>query len=252
MISANELLAGVQLLGEQRAKQPVRLKVAYHSLDALLAEYTRSLGNGGVALNSRRAIARGTAFVFELHAKDLPKPVEVHGEVMRCNELADDSYLINISYHASPDVSALDGALEGLKAAHASEAKRASLRVPLHIAATEEAAYSCSYVVRDVSMGGLQLTVEATEVPSHVKMGTPFLLEIRLRLGTLSLHGEVVWLMASKSTAATLSPSVGIRFGKLSAEATQRLSQFLTLKNLPPPPWSARVYFGADAVRRMT
>ena len=61
---------------------PVRLRVSYRSPTSLLQAFTRSVGKGGVSLPSRKALERGTRFVFELVAPDVLEAVEVTGEVV--------------------------------------------------------------------------------------------------------------------------------------------------------------------------
>ena len=63
------------------SRSSVRLKVAYKTPEALLGEFTRSVGQGGVTLETRKSVPTGTRFVFEMHAKGVGKPLEVVGEV---------------------------------------------------------------------------------------------------------------------------------------------------------------------------
>src|SRR5512132_1156985 len=60
----------------------VRLKVTYKTPEALIDEYTRSVGQGSVTLETRRSLTRGTRFVFEMQAEGVDQPVEVVGEVV--------------------------------------------------------------------------------------------------------------------------------------------------------------------------
>ena len=50
----------------------VRLSVTYKSPSALLSEFTRSVGKGGVSIASRKSVPVGTRFVFELKARACP------------------------------------------------------------------------------------------------------------------------------------------------------------------------------------
>jgi hypothetical protein len=96
------------------------------------------------------------------------------------------------------------------------------------------------------------LEVESDKVPKAITVGGPFLCEIFLSIGTLLLHGEIVWVFAPPSDRAKfVNPSFGVRFGKLRADTEERLKKILELRGLPPPPWKARVSFGLDAVSRM-
>ena len=48
----------------------MRLKVSYKTPEALLSEFTRSVGRGGVTIESKKSLPVGTRFVFELHAQE--------------------------------------------------------------------------------------------------------------------------------------------------------------------------------------
>lgn len=230
----------------------VRLKVSYKSAEALLSEYTRSVGKGGVAIESRRAVPVGTRFVFELHAQGVEKPVEVFGEVIGVTAGTAGKHLLNIRYDPGQQREGLDALLSRIFEAHRYEKVRKHPRIPLNLRATEEAPYSPSYLIRDISMGGVGVEVEANNVPRNVRVGQPFLCEVWLSLGTLALYGEVVWVFQPKGDRAKFaSPSFGVAFGKLRPDTAERLDRIIQLKSLPPPPWKARVSFGMDAVARM-
>lgn len=235
-------------------KPPVRLKVAYKTPTSLLSEFTRSVGRGGVAIESRRSLPVGTKFVFELHNQATKGgKVEVLGEVVSVTPVAEKGrYLLNIRYDAPDNRAGLDAVLQQIFEAHRFEKMRKYPRVPLHLRATEDAPYSPAYIVRDVSRGGLGLELEAPAVPKSVKVGTPFLMELTLSIGTLALHGEVMWTFApSQERSKWLNPTLGIAFGKLRPETVERLEHIISLRGLPPPPWKARISFGLEAVARM-
>lgn len=230
----------------------IRLKVSYKSAEALLSEYTRSVGKGGVAIESRRAVPVGTRFVFELHAQGVDKAVEVFGEVIGVTGGDGGKHLLNIRYDPGQQREGLDALLSRIFEAHRYEKVRKHARIPLNLRATEEAPYSPSYLIRDISMGGVGVEVEANNVPRHVRVGQPFLCEVWLSLGTLALYGEVVWVFEPKGDRAKFaSPGFGVAFGKLRPETAERLERIIQLRSLPPPPWKARVSFGMDAVARM-
>ena len=63
----------------------MRLKVSYKTPEALLSEFTRSVGRGGVTIESKKSLPVGTRFVFELRAqgvresrRDLRRGAEGH------------------------------------------------------------------------------------------------------------------------------------------------------------------------------
>ncbi len=234
--------------------EPVRLKVSYKSASALLSEFTKSVGKGGVAIESKKKVAVGTRFVFELHNAEASATdkVEVLGEVVSVTPQSKGKYLLNIRYDAGTDRKGLDGVLMRIFDAHKAEKARKHPRVPINLRATEETPYSPSFLVRDISGGGVGVEVESPSLPRSVSLGAPFLLEIWLSLGTLSLHGEIAWIaVPPPERSKWMNPSFGVKFGKLRPETQERLKKILVLRGLPPPPWKARVSFGMDAVSRM-
>jgi hypothetical protein len=231
---------------------PVRLRVAYKTPEGLLGEFTRSVGKGGVAIESKKNLPVGTRFVFELRANGLDTPVEVLGEVVQVTPASKGKYLLNIRYDQGADRKGLDALIQRIFDAHKYEKVRKFPRIPIQLRGSEDAAYSPSYVVRDVSKGGVGVEVEAPSMPKGIRIGTPFLLELSLTIGTLTLHGEVVWVFTPPTERSKwINPSFGVAFGKLRPDTQERLEKILTLKGLPPPPWKARVSFGMDAVSRM-
>ncbi len=230
----------------------MRLRVTYKSPVALLGEFTRSVGKGAVVLESAHKLPVGTRFIFEMHTESIPQPVEVLGEITQIKEPSPGKYLLAVRYDPGNDRRRVDAVLQQIYDAHGAEKARKFPRIPLSLRATEEAPGSPSYIVRDLSRGGVGLEVEAPQLSPAVKVGTPFLLEMWLSLGTLLLHGEVVWTSAPPSDRSRcVNPAVGVIFGKLRPDTVERLEQILRLRGLPPPPWRAKVSFGMDAVARM-
>lgn len=233
-------------------KTPVRLKVSYKSSETLLGEYTQALGKGGVAIESAKALPVGTRFVFEMRAKDLKGAVEVLGEVLSVLPAPSGRHQLNIRYEAPQDRSALDLLLARIQESQRYEKVRKHPRVPLHLRAREEGPHGATFLIQDLSRGGLRADVALKALPRHVKLGETFLLELGLSIGMLQLHGEVVWLFTPPSAAAALvHPGFGVRFGKLRPDSVARLEQLLALRGLPPPPWNGRVSFGMQAISRM-
>ncbi|MDQ3263926.1 MAG: PilZ domain-containing protein [Myxococcota bacterium] len=226
--------------------------MSYKSPESLLGEFTRSIGKGVVALETARKLPVGTQFIFELHLSGVAEPVEVLGEVVQVTTSAKGKHLLAIRYDPTGERRGVDAVLRKIFEAHKNEKIRQFPRIPLQLRATEDTPYSPSYLVRDVSRGGVGLEVEAPSLPKQVKMGAPFLLELWISLGTLMLHGEVVWAFAPPTDRAKwVNPSFGVTFGKLRQDTLDRLDRLLVLRGLPPPPWKARVSFGMDAVSRM-
>jgi hypothetical protein len=230
----------------------VRLKVAYKTPAALLSELTRSVGRGGVAIESRRALPVGTRFVFELIAQGIGESVEVYGEVLTVKPAPKNRWLLEIRYEAPTERKGIDVLIQRIFDAQKNEAKRKHARIPLHLTAIEDDASAASFVLKDISRGGLCLEIEAQALPRNIRVGVPFLLELGLSIGPLILHGEIVWVFSPpQERARWLNPSIGVSFGKLRADTTDRLERILALRGLPPPPWRARVSFGLKAVERM-
>ncbi len=230
----------------------MRLRVTYKSPVALLGEFTRSVGKGAVVLESAHRLPVGTRFVFEMHTDSVREPVEVLGEIVQIKQPSPGKYLLAVRYDPGDDRRRVDAVLQQIYEAHSTEKARKYPRIPLSLRATEDAAQSPTYRVRDLSRGGVGLEVEAPHLPPAVKVGTPFLLEMWLSLGGLLLHGEVVWTSAPPADRSRyVNPSFGVIFGKLRPDTLERLEQILQLRGLPPPPWRAKVSFGMDAVARM-
>lgn len=240
------------LLFAGRPAQPIRLRVSYKSPESLVGEFTRSVGKGGVALESRRKLEVGTRFVFELWAQGVDRPVEVLGEVVKVTPAHSGKWLLGIRYDRGQDNGGLDAALGRILDAHRYEKVRKFPRIPLQLRATEDTPYSPSYLLRDLSRGGAGLEIESTTVPRTVRPGVPFLLELWTTSGTLALHGEIAWVFTPPAERIKwVNPAFGVGFGKLRQDTVERLERILALRGLPPPPWKARVSFGMDAVSRM-
>lgn len=230
----------------------MRLKVSYKTPETLLSEFTRSVGRGGVTIESKKSLPAGTRFVFELHAQGLPDTVEIFGEVLKVHRTDRARYLLDIRYDAPNDRKGLDVLIQRIFDAHKYEKVRKYPRIPLRLRATDTAlGEALQYVVRDISRGGLGIEIELPAVPKSIKVGTPFLLTLELSIGPLVLHGEVVWIFQPPRERRVLNPALGVAFGKLRPETIERLERILKLRGLPPPPWRAQVSFGLDAVERM-
>lgn len=224
---------------------PVRLKVAYKTPESLLGELTKSVGRGGVRIETKKGLPIGTKFVFELHSPGVRDPVEVSGTVLSVTETAPGRFVLHIRYEAPRNRLGLDGVLKRIFDASEFDTKRKAPRIPLHVRATENRPDAPTYRLRDISAGGVGIDVEADTLPRHITVGTPFLIQMKLTTGVLSVPGEVIWAVTSRSSA-TLPPRVGVAFGKLQPQVSQMLDDLLTLKALPTPPWIARVLFGSE------
>lgn len=231
---------------------PVRLRVGYKTPEALLSEFTRSVGRGGVTIESRKQLPTGTRFVFELHCQGVRESVEIFGEVLKVTTTDRGRYMLDIRYDAPHDRKGLDVLIQRIFDAHQYDKARKHARMPIRLRATDTAlGDALQYVVRDISRGGLGIELELPAIPKSVKMSTPFLLTLELSIGPLALHGEVVWLFQPPRDRRVLNPALGVQFGKLRPDTVERLERILKLRGLPSPPWRAQVSFGLDAVERM-
>ena len=230
----------------------MRLKVAYKTPTSLLSEFTRSVGRGGVTIESRRSLPIGTRFVFELHTNGVDECVEIFGEVLNVTQSAPKRYLLDIKYEPPKERQGLDIMIQRILQAHEYDAIRKHPRIPIRLPATDATMSEAPrYVVRDISRSGLGLEIEQSSIPKSIKVGTPFLLSLKLSIGPLILHGEIVWMFQPPKDRRVLNPAIGIHFGTLRPDTVERLDRILKLRGLPPPPWNAQVSFGLDAVTRM-
>lgn len=229
----------------------IRFKVTYKSPEALIGEFTRSVGKGSVALESNRPLAVGTRFLFEMHTKGVAEYVEVTGQVIHVRPAAPGKYLLGIRYDPGQERKGIDAVLRRIFEDHRAEKVRRHPRVPIYLRATEDTPYSPSFLIRDISRGGAGVEVESPALPRAVYVGAAVLLDVWTSLGPLSLPGEVVWqVIPPNDRTRWINPSFGVSFGRLRADIVERLEKIVTLRGLPPPPWKARISFGLDARSR--
>ncbi len=234
------------------AARTVRLKVAYKTPGALLSEYTRSVGAGLVAIQSKKSLPLGTRFIFEMWAEGARTPVEVEGEVIQITSPIKGRHLLHVRYEPGKDRAGLDELIHRVFDAQKESPNRRHPRVPILLRASEETAYSSGYVIRDLSRAGAGLEIEAPGVPEGLQLGTPFLIELSFATGAVPLHGEVVWVFQPpEERKKWINPAFGVSFGKLRSDVQERLEKLLKLAIIPPPPWRARVSYGPNAVSRM-
>lgn len=225
---------------------PVRLKVTYKTPESLLGELTKSVGRGGVRIESKKALPIGTEFVFELRSPGVREPVEVLGRVMSVSEVTPGKHALLIKYEAPKQRGGLEAVIRRIFETAQFDKKRSSPRIPMHVRATETRPSSPTYRLRDISQGGVGVDVEGDTLPSHLKVGAAFLMQLKLSSGQLSLPGEIVWAVSTRS--GTVPPCVGVCFRQLDTKSADLLDDLLKLRALPTPPWIARVWFGPEAL----
>lgn len=228
---------------------PVRLKVNYKSPESLLGEFNRSVGQGQVAIESRKNLPLGTRFVLELHASGVEEAVEVYGEVVETIPLDEGKFLLAIQYDPGPDRRGVEAVLARIFASQESEKMRRYPRIPFNLRANEELADSPGYIIRDLSRGGVGVVVDLPGLPTNIRVGAPFLLEIRIATWALDLRGEVAWALTPPAERSLwFNPAFGVSFFALDAPTGEKLDQLLTVSpTLPKSPWKARITVGPEA-----
>lgn len=226
--------------------EPVRLKVVYKSPESLLGEFTKSVGRGGVRLESQRAVPVGTRFVFELRSVGVKESVEVSGNVVSVAESSPGKFVLHIRYEAPRGRQGLDAVIARIFEANRADVKREQPRIPVQVRAVENRPDVPTYRLHDLSLGGVGIDVEGPKLPGHVSVGTSFLMQMKLTSDLLVVHGEVAWAVDA-SANSPLPARFGVKFGPLSPSTRELVEDFLTLRALPAPPWIARLFFGRDA-----
>ncbi|MGV3622246.1 MAG: PilZ domain-containing protein [Archangium sp.] len=222
---------------------PVRLKVSYKTPESLLGELTKSVGRGGVRIETAKPVPVGTKFVFELRSPGVREAVEVHGTVLTVAETAPGKFALHIRYEPPNTRQGLDAVIRRIFETSQYDKHRKAPRIPLHVRATEDRADAPGYRLRDISAGGVGVDIESDSLPRHIKVGAPFTISMKLTTGMLSVQGQVVWAVTTRESD-TLPPRVGIAWGELKPRVRELLDDLLTLKALPSPPWIARLTFG--------
>jgi len=220
-----------------------RFRIGYRKPETLLHEFTRSVNRNCVTLNVPRPVKAGTRFVFELMTVGVRKPVEVEGEVLSVQAGIDGRFRLNITYSPGQR-GGLDDVVFRVFDAQRAERVRRSPRVPMNLRAAEDAPYSPGYLIRDLSLGGAGMEVEASDLPKTINRGSPALIQITLKSGgLLDLRGVVVW--ARRAGPNTLNWDFGIQFVEdLELESLEMLDEVVTLRSIPR---RARISFGLDA-----
>jgi len=208
-------------------RRPIRLKVGYKKAHTLVTEYTKSISKGGCCFESKQPLPVGTLFLFEMYAKGLSLPVEVEGEVVRCEQAA-DHYDIGIHYVASEERrTALEAALDKIFAEHQWERSRAHPRIPANFFAQGGHGDDRRYLITDISLGGFGVAVPPGPNPAGILPGTPALLVLQEAATKVDLSAEVAWILAAQEGMP--QGRIGLKFTKLTpaehqlVESVQRL-----------------------------
>lgn len=213
-------------------REPIRLKVTFKSLRALLSEYTTSVSKGGCTIRTQSAIEPGSVFIFALTAEGRERrSIEIEGRVQHSTPRSDGGFDVGISYvsASSPRRVATTRFLDEVFAEKL--AKRHHARVPVNLIA-EDADRPLRYLIRDLSRGGMGLKLAVDrELPADVCLGQRVQVSI-LHDGDLPFifFGTIVRLEGGSATKK--QPSIGLRFINLD-EANSRMIDALLYLHRP-------------------
>ncbi|MEZ4360054.1 MAG: PilZ domain-containing protein [Kofleriaceae bacterium] len=201
----------------------IRLRVGYRSVQSLVKEYTASLGRGGCLLVTRKAVAPGARFVFEMTCDEVGELLVVEGEVVRVRlvNAAQEAYELAVRYCSSPATQAvLDVMLASIGVDSSYPVVRAAPRIPVNLPADDSVGQS-RYVVRDVSRGGAR--VECTLGACRVNPEDRVLLGVSPRSSAKIFVGGTVRWVGHPAQEGELQ--FGIQFDELrSADDPRRLA----------------------------
>lgn len=221
---------------------PAELHVEYSSPSSLLAEFTRCVGRGQSSIETRQSVAPGTTLVLKMGCAGSGESVLVTAEVLRAQPISHDLFLLTLQY--TSDARGLSHIVQDVLSRKKEHELRRHVRMPMMIAATEDAPYSPQYLMQDLSPGGARFELQSPRLPPHVTRGTSVLLQFSNALGPDLLPGHVAWTQGPGEGATPAGlPTFGLAFAPLAETARNKLDRFLSFQSLPPPPWNARLRF---------
>lgn len=213
-------------------REPIRLKVTFKSLRALLSEYTTSVSKGGCTIRSPNAIDPETVFIFALTAEGRErKSIEIEGRVTHSTARTDGGFDVGISYvsASSPRRVATTRFLDEVFAEKL--AKRHHARVPVNLIA-EDAERPLRYLVRDLSRGGMGLKLAVDrELPATLALGQRVQVSV-IHDGDIPFVFFAVIVRLEPGTAQKKQPSIGVHFVDLD-EANSRVIDALLYLHRP-------------------
>lgn len=227
-----------------RSTPLLRLSVHYSTLERLLQEWTYNVGRETVALTCRKKVEAGCLFLFSLHHKSLERPIELYAQVLQVTPRNTGLFLLHVHYEA-PRHQKLDVVKALLEQAHLREVQRRHLRIPFCLQATEEAPYSPQYWIRDLSVGGARLEIDAPKPSKSLQKGMPCMLRLQFALTHLEVEGQVAWVTPNPKD--NQRPAVGLQFSELELDVQLALQPWVNQMIPPPRPWKAWVRFGTSA-----
>ena len=217
----------------EHPRHPIRLRVAFKSIRALINEFTTSVSKGGATLFAGNAVEAGEVFVFELASeRHSRKSIEIEGRVVHCTPRRGGGFDVGVEFVAlsSPRRVAVTRFLDEVFA----EAllKRHHARMPVNLVAQDFGDPQLHYLVHDLSRGGMGLKFPCERaIPSELWTGDRLEVIVRHDGDTpFTLFATVAWLHPGAPPHG--QASVGLRFEGLS-EANQRLVDALLYLHRP-------------------
>lgn len=224
----------VQLVGTvEHPETVIRLRVGYRSVQSLVKEYTASLGRGGCLLVTRRAVAPGARFVFEMSCDEFGDSLVVEGEVVRVRPVnaTCEAYELAVRYRSAPSTrAALDVLLASIEVDTSYPVVREAPRIPVNLVA-DDSVGNVRYVVRDVSRGGAR--IECSIGSCQVAPNDRVLLGVHPATGPKVFIGSTVrW---STRSASGGEQQFGVQFDAVHAAEDPRRQAIESLVQLEPP-----------------
>lgn len=220
---------------ERRAdlRQPIRLKVSFKSVHALVSEYTTSVSKGGCTIRSPVAVTPDTVFMMELSLEgQTRRTLEIEGRVIHSTPRKDAGFDIGISYASAspPRRVATTRFLDQVFAEQLANRKHS--RVPVNLIAEDAENAQLHFLIRDLSRGGMGLKLPAEKTLA----GT--VVEGQCVEVTIWHDGDEPFVFDStvvrldRGAPPGKPASIGLSFVKLS-EANQRLIDALLYLHRP-------------------
>lgn len=213
-------------------REPIRLRVSFKTVWALISEYTTSISRAGCSIRSAQTVEPGQVFLLELSLEGRARnAITVEGRVVHCTARKDGGFDVGIQYvsASTPRRVATSRFLDEVFAEHLANRKHA--RVPVNLIA-EDADDGTKYLVRDLSRGGLGL-----RLPMERSLPRERALDQRVELVVLH-DGDLPFILPAKivrldaGEAPKRQPGIGLRFEAL-GEANARLVDALLYLHRP-------------------
>lgn len=225
------------------ATDPIRFRVCYRSPESLVTEYTKCVSKGGCELVAKRAVARGTRFVFEMTTSGQTEPLQIEGEVVRVRPIKSTSnFEVGVQYRSTgPQREVVDALLSRIGVDPNYELVRRHPRIPVNLVARDEHR-PVSYLIRDLSRSGMR--IEGRSFADDIRVGTPVALATWLagQSAPIAVRGQVAWLQRGSRVVRTL---VGVKFDPMDDPAAMVIGGLTRLLR----PQQLRLTIGEGSLR---